>query len=157
VDVDGLATSFMSDRVFVDSNVFVYLFDADSPDKQLKSRNLLEELSQESILVVSTQVIQEFYVSVTRMLKRPLPPQEATEATRSLSAYSIVQVDVPLIFRAIELSQSETVSFWDAMIIRAGMESGCARILSEDLQHGRRLGDTKIENPFLSAQPIRRQ
>jgi predicted nucleic acid-binding protein len=60
-------------------------------------------------------------------------------------------VDVPLIFQAIELSQRETVSFWDALIIRAGMESGCARLLSEDLQDGRRYGDTRIENPFLSA------
>lgn len=141
----------MSDRVFLDSNVLVYLFDSDTPDKQSRSRALLEDLSQDFILVVSTQVLQEFYVSVTRKLKRPLAPQEAMEATRGLTAYSVVQVDVPLIFRAIELSQRETVSFWDALIVRAGMESTCARLLSEDLQHGRSFEGTRIENPFLSA------
>ena len=141
----------MSDRVFLDSNVLVYLFDADTPDKQSRSRALLDNLAQDSFLVVSTQVLQEFYVSVTRKLKRPLAPEEAAEATRSLAVYSVVQVDVPLIFRAIELSQRETVSFWDALIIRAGMESACKRLLSEDLQHGRIFDDTRIENPFLSA------
>jgi predicted nucleic acid-binding protein len=87
---------------------------------------------------------------VTRKLKKPLAPQEATEATRGLSAYSVVQVDVPLIFGAIELSQRESVSFWDALIIRAGVESRCARLLSEDLPHGRSFDGTRIENPFLS-------
>jgi predicted nucleic acid-binding protein len=141
----------MSDRVFLDSNVLVYLFDSDTPDKQSTARALLDELSRDSILVLSTQVLQEFYVSVTRKLKRPLAPREATEATRGLSAFSVVQVDVPLIFRAIELSQRETVSLWDALIIRAGMESTCARLLSEDLQHGRSFDGTRIENPFLAA------
>jgi predicted nucleic acid-binding protein len=141
----------MSDRVFVDTNVFVYLFDADTPDKQATSRELLRNLSQNAILVVSTQVLQEFYVSVTRKLATPLPLREATEATERLSAYTVVQIDAPLIFRAIELSQRETISFWDAMIVRAGMEAGCARILSEDLQHGRVFEDTRIDNPFLSA------
>jgi predicted nucleic acid-binding protein len=141
----------MSARIFLDSNVLVYLFDGDAPDKQARARSVLDELSQDSALVVSTQVLQEFYVSVTRKLTRPLAPREAANATREVAACSVVQVDVPLIFRAIELSQREAVSFWDALIIRAGMESGCTRILSEDLQDGRRFGDMAIENPFLSA------
>ncbi|MGH9323594.1 MAG: PIN domain-containing protein [Vicinamibacteria bacterium] len=143
----------MSDRVFVDTNVFVYLFDVDSPGKRSIARELLTELSHSAVLVVSTQVLQEFYVSVTRKLATPLPAEEAAEATRALSAYTVVQVDAPLIFRAIELCQRETVSFWDGLIIRAGVEAGCARIVSEDLQHGRSFDDTWIENPFLTSGP----
>ena len=139
----------MSDRVFVDTNVFVYLFDGDTPDKQSVARELVAELSKNAILVLSTQVLQEFYVSVLRKLEKPLPPRQAQQATEELSAYTVVQVDTPLIFRAIELSQSETVSFWDALIIRAAMEAGCVRILSEDLQDGRSFGDTRVANPFV--------
>lgn len=141
----------MSDRVFVDTNVFVYLFDGDTPDKQSLARELLRELSKSAIVVLSTQVLQEFYVSVLRKLETPLPPEEARKATQDLSAYTVVQVDTPLIFRAIELSQSETLSLWDALIVRAATEAGCVRLLSEDLQDGRSFGGMRVENPFVPA------
>jgi predicted nucleic acid-binding protein len=138
----------MSGRVFVDTNVFVYLFASDEPDKQTTARGVLVRAAGETRLVVSTQVLQEFYVSVTRKLAQPLPPSQAVEATRRLAAYQVIQVDPPMIFRAIAASQQEKVSFWDALIIRAALESGCELLLSEDLQHGRRLESLRIENPF---------
>jgi predicted nucleic acid-binding protein len=141
----------MSDRVFVDTNVFVYLFDGDTPDKQSIASERLRELSKKANVVLSTQVLQEFYVSVSRKLETPLPPDQAQRATHELSAYTVVQVDTPLIFRAIDLSQSETLSFWDALIVRAAAEAGCARILSEDFQDGRKFGATRVENPFVRA------
>ena len=139
----------MSDSVFVDTNVFVYLFDSEDLKKQETARVLLERLAEEATIVVSTQVLQEFYVSVTRKLAEPLPPQNAMEATRGLSAYRVVQVDPPMIFAAIALHEKEKTSFWDALIVRAALESGCERLISEDLQHGRRFENLRIDNPFL--------
>ncbi|HXV61308.1 MAG TPA: PIN domain-containing protein [Vicinamibacteria bacterium] len=138
----------MSDRVFVDTNVLVYLFDSDQPEKQDSARNLLNRLVKEATIVVSTQVLQEFYVTVTMKLAEPLPPQDAIDATRGISAYHVVQVDPSLIFAAIKLHEEEGTSFWDAMIIRAALESGCELLMSEDMQHGRRFGNLTVDNPF---------
>ena len=88
----------MSGNVFVDTNVFVYLFDADDPTRQDIARSLIDRLAKEATIVVSTQVLQEFYVSVTRKLAEPLPPQQAMEATRGLSTYRVVQLDPSIDF-----------------------------------------------------------
>ena len=97
----------MSGNVFVDTNVFVYLFDADDPTRQDIARSLIDRLAKEATIVVSTQVLQEFYVSVTRKLAEPLPPQQAMEATRGLSTYRVVQLDPSMIFAAIALHEKE--------------------------------------------------
>jgi len=139
----------MSGSVFVDTNVFVYLFDSDEPTKQDTARNLLDRLANEATIVVSTQVLQEFYVSVTRKLAQPLPPENAVEATRGLATYHVVQVDPSMIFTAITLHENEKTSFWDALILRAALESGCELLVSEDMQHGRRFENLRVDNPFL--------
>lgn len=139
----------MSGNVFVDTNVFVYLFDSDESEKQDAARSLLDHLSNTATIVVSTQVLQEFYVSVTRKLAKPLPPQTAMEATRRLSTYRVVQVDPAMIFTAIALCEKDKTSFWDALIVRAALESGCELLVSEDMQHGRRFEDLRVDNPFL--------
>jgi len=139
----------MSGRVFVDTNVFVYLFDSDESTKQNTARNLLDRLANEATIVVSTQVLQEFYVSVTRKLAQPLPPENAVEATRGLATYHVVQVDPSMVFTAIALHQHEKTSFWDALILRAALESGCELLVSEDMQHGKRFENLRVDNPFL--------
>jgi predicted nucleic acid-binding protein len=138
----------MSDRVFLDTNVVVYLFDADSPDRQARAREIFSSDGEAFDLVLSTQVLQEFYVTATRKLERPLADEDALEAVRSLSQMTVVQTDPPLILSAIELSQQHTVAFWDALVIEAAQAAGCSRLLSEDLQAGRRFGDLLVENPF---------
>ena len=85
---------------------------------------------------------------MTRKLARPLNPRGALEAVRSFSVFPLVPVDGSLIVRAIELHQRHTLSFWDALVVQAAMEGGCDRLLSEDLETGRRFGDLVIENPF---------
>ena len=139
----------MSGNVFVDTNVFVYLFDADDPTRQDIARSLIDRLAKEATIVVSTQVLQEFYVSVTRKLAEPLPSQPAMEATRGLSTYRVVQLDPSMIFAAIALHEKEKTSFWDGLIVRAALESGCELLMSEDMQHGRRFEGLKIDNPFI--------
>ena len=138
----------MSDRFFVDTNVAVYLFDVDNPEKQRRARRVFDTEGPAGRLVVSTQVLQEFYVSVTRKLGRPLPDVEAEAATRDLAALDVVEIDAPMVLRAISLAREHTVSLWDALIIESAQARGCAKLLTEDMQDGRRFGDLVIENPL---------
>lgn len=140
----------MSDRLFVDTNVVVYLFDADAPDKRQRAREIFEAEGPEGRLVLSTQVIQEFYVSVTRKLEHPLPEDEAEAAAKELALLDVVEIEVPMVLRAISLARRHTLSLWDALIVEAALQRGCTRLLSEDMQDGRRFGDLTIENPFSS-------
>ncbi len=138
----------MKDRTFVDTNVLVYLFDADSPDKQVRARQILEQDGARSYLVLSTQVLQEFYVTVTRKLGVPLAPETALAVTKRFAELHIVHIDARLVLDAIALSQRHTVSMWDGLILQAALGSGCTRLLTEDLHHGWDLDGLRVENPF---------
>jgi predicted nucleic acid-binding protein len=138
----------MSGSVFFDTNVLVYLYDTDSPQKQDKAEALLEEYGGSGNAFLSTQVLQEFYVNVSRKFARRLSHEEAFQATENLSRLPVVQVDVSLILGAISLGKQLQVSFWDSLIIQAALRARCQRLLTEDLQHGRVIGDLRIEDPF---------
>ena len=107
----------MKERVFLDTNVLVYLFDADDPAKQRRVQALLSDRELRAQLILSTQVLQEFYVSVTRKLGTPLDPEAAFQAVQDLAAFPVVQIDPPLILLAIQRSRKAKVSFWDALIL----------------------------------------
>ena len=139
-------------RVFLDTNVLVYLFDEDSPSHQQQAREVFAAHSRAGLIVLSPQVLQEFYVTVTRKLSRPLAPEAALAAVTSLAAFPLVAVDGGTVLRAVHLHQSATLSFWDALIVQAALEGNCKRILSKDLQPGRRFGDLAVENPFAALQ-----
>lgn len=141
--------SYMSDRVFLDTNVLVYVFDHDTPVKRERAKRILEGATPGEVLVTSTQVLQEFYVTVTRKLKRPVPDADALAAVRGFSQLSMVQIDSPMIHGAIEFSQQKRISFWDALIVQAALEAGCDRLLTEDLHTGCEIGRLRIENPFV--------
>lgn len=136
----------MSGRTFLDTNVFVYLFDRDAPAKQRRAREVVGHLGPAAVL--STQVLQEFYVIVTRKLAKPLRAAEAEGAVHDLAALDVVVLDVPMVKRAVALSRADALSFWDALIVEAARAHGCNRLLTEDLQDGRAFGDLQVENPF---------
>jgi predicted nucleic acid-binding protein len=138
----------MSGRVFLDTNVLVYLFDQDTPQKRDQARRILQDAALIDDLVISTQVLQELYVTVTRKLKRPLAEADALTAVRSFGQLATVQVDTPMIERAIEFSQQHRISFWDALIVQAALEAGCNRLLTEDLHGGWSIDRLRVENPF---------
>ncbi len=138
----------MSGRTFLDTNVLVYLLDAGSPRKQETARAIVSELGRSGRAVVSTQVLQEFYVTVTRKLSPPLSPAEGAEATEGLTALSIVQIDTPMILAAIARCREASISLWDSLIVEAALAGQCDRLLSEDLQNGRAFGSLRVENPF---------
>jgi len=139
----------MNDCVFLDTNVLVYLFDADAPQKQARARAILEMAAIARRVLLSTQVLQEFYVSVTRKLAQPLGPSAAYRAVEDLTAFSIVQIDTLLVLTAIQRHQKEHISFWDALIVEAALAGGATMLYTEDLQHGRIIEGLKVENPFL--------
>lgn len=133
---------------FVDTNVLVYAYDQDEPAKQALAKNLLRELARDGVLVLSTQVLQEFFVTVTRKLTRPLPQDDAIMALRAWSQVPLVQIDPPLILEAANTSRSVKLSFWDALILEAAVARRCERVLSEDLQSGFSFKGLRVENPF---------
>lgn len=138
----------MKERVFLDTNVLVYLFDADAPAKQQRARALLSSQELRAQVILSTQVLQEFYVSVTRKLAVPLDSDTALKAVQDLSVFPIVQIDTPLILLAIQRSHKTKISFWDALIVEAALVAGATLLYSEDFQDGAVFGKLRIRNPF---------
>jgi predicted nucleic acid-binding protein len=135
-------------RTFFDTNILVYAFDRDSPDRSRRAHELMREHVTSGGLLLSTQVLQEFYVTVTRKLARPLPEETALAALQRLASLPTVQVDSRLVLEAASRSRVLQLSFWDALIIQAAIEGGASHLLSEDLQHGRRIDGLTIQNPF---------
>jgi predicted nucleic acid-binding protein len=143
----------MNESVFLDTNVLVYLFDSDAPAKQSRAREILSSRALRGHLILSTQVLQEFYVSVTRKLAVPLEPETAAQAVRGLATLSVVQIDPPLILAAIARSETARLSFWDALIVEAARAGGAAQLYSEDLQDGLVIDNIRIINPFVRRSP----
>jgi predicted nucleic acid-binding protein len=137
----------MTDSAFLDTNVLVYAIDDSDPGKRDKARSILAA-AEPGRLVVSTQVLSEFYVVATRKLERPLPEPDAAEAVDQLSRLPTVITDAGLVRSAIGISRSARISFWDALIVAAAAVGGCDRVLTEDLADGASIGPVKIENPF---------
>jgi len=135
-------------RVFVDTNVLVYLFDAQEPTKQARAREIVSELARNSSLVVSSQVLSELYVTVTRKLAYPLEASAALRALADLAVYPVVAVDAALVLRAAARAVAEQVAYWDALILEAAVEAGAGTVYSEDLQHGRTYQGVTVRDPF---------
>ena len=138
-----------AERWFVDTNVLVYLFDGDSPDKQAKARRILEDNADR--IVLSTQVLGEFYVTVTRKLATPLAAGPAAEAVNGLCAFPVRPLGAGLVRAAVRRSASSRLSYWDALIVESAMEAGAAVLLTEDLQAGRTFDALRVVNPFANA------
>ena len=134
---------------FLDTNVFVYLVDARAPAKQAIAKSLVGQALSEGSGVISHQVVQEtlhvlgskFRVATTRadredMMREVLMPMWQVQPSEALYR------------AAIEVQERQGFGFYDSLIVAAALQSGCKRLLSEDLQHGQRIGKLRIENPF---------
>ena len=137
----------MNERVFLDTNVLVYADDLDAGHKNVIARRIVHDALLNGNGVLSTQVLQEFFVVSTRKLG--VGADKARRKVELLSTLDVVRVEVEEILNAIDLHRLHSVSFWDALIVRCAATAGCTRLYSEDLQHGRTLSGVKIENPFL--------
>ena len=125
----------MTGIAFFDTNVLVYLFDAGAPAKRERAQEILEQKAADGNAVLSTQVLQEFYVTITRKLAVPVDEETAEQAVRDLSVLPVVSPDPSMILGAIARSRRLRLSFWDSLILESAIASGAAILLSEDLQH----------------------
>jgi predicted nucleic acid-binding protein len=139
--------------VFIDTNVLVYAHDRSETQRQPVAQALLAELWQNRTGALSTQVLQEFYVVATRKYDPPMSRREARQLVDAYSHWQLVQVDVALILAASQLEEHHTISFWDALIVEAARRAGANRLVTEDLQTGRRLAGVLIHNPFTRPGP----
>jgi predicted nucleic acid-binding protein len=124
--------------------------DDESRKKELALRTFEREI-ETNLAVLSTQVLQEFYVYATRKLATPLAPERAAPRVRDLARLPLVRVDEAMILAAIERHRRMSFTFWDALILEAALKGGADRLLSDDLQHGQNIEGLRVENPFLEA------
>jgi len=136
----------MSARSFLDSNILVYTDDTGAPEKQAQALDLLERCRIEQSGVVSTQVLQEYFVTSTKKLK--VSVEVARRKTELFGHFNLVRIGLEDILAATDLHHAHQISFWDALIVRAALRSGCSILFSEDLQTGRRINGLEIVNPF---------
>ena len=134
--------------VFVDSNVLVYARDAGEAIKQPQALAWLEHLWRTRSGRLSFQVLQEFYVTVTKKFDPGLTPADAREEVRSFLAWRPLAVDDEMLEAAWALQDHHSLSFWDALILGAAQASGCQRVLSEDFSDGEIYGGVEVVNPF---------
>jgi predicted nucleic acid-binding protein len=136
------------DRVFVDTNVLVYAYDADAADKHEVAQRRLAELWNDETGAVSVQILQEFYVAATRKLPRPITKRVAREVIDTYDTWSPHRPTTADLIAASELEERHRLAFWDALVIIAAQRCECATLLSEDLQSGQRFGPVTVVNPF---------
>jgi predicted nucleic acid-binding protein len=138
----------MTAQTFVDTNVFVYARQSNEATKQPMAARWLERLWQEQTGRTSVQVLNEYYVTLTRKIKPPVAPTEAWEDVKSFIAWSPQPMDVELLHRGHEIEQRYRLSWWDSLIVGAAQLQNCVLLLTEDLQDRSVYGGVTVRNPF---------
>ena len=134
-------------KIFIDTNILVYTVDNFNAKKKIKARNILKEMAKVNRPVISTQVLQEFYVIGTTKLK--IDPILTKNILHTFENMEIVAIDTFLIKEAIDTSVLNKISFWDALIVVSAESAKCEKIYTEDLNHGQIIRGVKIENPLM--------
>ncbi|MFW6164302.1 MAG: PIN domain-containing protein [Planctomycetota bacterium] len=132
-------------KVFIDTNVLVYSMDARYPAKRDHARRKLDALPDDAG-VISTQVLEEAYVTFTRKLG--MAPLEAKASVSLLTAFEVVTVDADLVLKAIDCAILDTLSLWDALIVAAAASANCEKVWTEDMNDGQVILGVRIVNPF---------
>jgi predicted nucleic acid-binding protein len=135
--------------VFVDSSVLIYVRDSADPEKQAQAAAWMGELWRSRRGRLSSQVLSEFYVTVTQKLRPGLDRESARADVRMLSAWQPIPLDEPVFDEAWHIQDRYGLSFWDALIVGAARVCGCGYVLSEDLQDGQDLAGIRVVSPFL--------
>ena len=132
---------------FFDTNVLLYVFDRAESIKQARAQDLVTAHMTARDMVLSTQVLQELYVTLTR--KKQLGAADALEVVTTFAQERIVPASADLVLRGLALSQQRQLSVWDALIVQAALQAGCTTLYSEDFQNGARFDELVVLNPFL--------
>jgi predicted nucleic acid-binding protein len=137
----------MSAKTFVDSNILIYAHDIDAKAKHDTARSVLRELWSERTGVLSVQVLQEFYVNVTRKIASPLSKDAARLVVNSYSIWC-TETTPAEIATAFRIEDESRIKFWDALIVASAAKAGAVRVLSEDMNDQQMIAGVRIENPF---------
>jgi predicted nucleic acid-binding protein len=138
----------MSDRYFVDTNILMYAHDASAGVKHKRARSLVEELWRDRTGVLSTQVLQELSVNLSRKAAHPLDIKATRDVVADYLTWQVVVNGGESILEALDLEARYRISFWDALIVQAAQASGAEVLYSEDLSAGHRYGSVRVVNPF---------
>jgi predicted nucleic acid-binding protein len=147
----GAVTIYMTDERalgFVDTNVLVYAFDKSGSPKQRAAQRLMNELMEKDLLRVSTQVLQELFVTLTRKVSQPCSIKEALAVLEDLTAWPLMVVDYQAIRAAAGLADRAKLSFWDALVVVAAARTGAVVLYTEDLNDGQEILGVRVSNPF---------
>jgi len=139
----------MSGKIFVDTNILVYSRDSSESEKQSKAQKWLEFLWKNESGRLSTQVMNEYYVTVTQKLKPGLSKQQARSDLRALAVWQPLDISFDLIEASWNTQDKYQYSWWDSLIVTSALFLDCTYLLSEDMQHEHQIGDLTIINPFI--------
>lgn len=138
----------MSGKVFLDTNILIYAHDLDAGIKHNIALQIVKDLWENKNGVLSTQILQEFYINVTKKIPSPISPLEAREIIRAYLNWDIKENHPMSIIRASEIEEKYCISFWHALVVLAAYEAKVDKILTEDLNAGQIIEGILIENPF---------
>jgi len=133
-------------KVFIDTNILIYAMDKYHPEKRSRCRDLLKSLSIELKGVISTQVMQEFYVTATRKLGAD--PLAVKDLLSAFERFETVLITPEIIREAVDCSILNRLSFWDSLIVSAAERASCETLWTEDLNQGQMIKGVRIENPL---------
>lgn len=141
---------------FVDTNVLVYAFDKSGSPKRQIAQRLIDDLMASGQLRLSTQVLQELFVTLTRKVSQRCSTDEALTILDDLTAWPLLIIDYGAIREAARLSGRSKLSFWDALIVIAAALSGASVLYTEDMNDGQEIHGVQIRNPFHGLDPTNR-
>jgi len=136
----------MAAKVFIDTNLLVYSMDNSEPQKKKKCREALRRVKDKYRGVLSTQVMQEFFVAATKKLG--VDALQVKNIVRQFENFEVVTISPGLIYEAIDCSILNQLSFWDSLIVVAAESAKCNEIWTEDLNAGQIIKGIRIVNPL---------
>jgi len=133
---------------FIDTNILVYAYDRSSGGKHAIAAQLVKACWENGNGCISIQVLQEFYVNVTRKIAHPLEPQTVRQIIADLAHWRLHLPEANDVLQAIDFQQLYQLSFWDAMVLQSAARLGCTQLISEDFNDGQTYGAVRVINPF---------
>ncbi len=140
--------SMLEDKTFIDTNIIIYAYDVTAGKKHKAAGNIMADLWNSGLGVISTQVLQEFFVNVVQKIPKPIDKKQAKEIVSDFLKWHVVVNTGDSIIEAIDIFLKYRYSFWDSMIIEAAITGGAAVLVSEDLQEGQVISGVTIRNLF---------
>jgi predicted nucleic acid-binding protein len=138
------------DKVFLDTNILVYAYDISAGNKHDIARSIVADLWNLRTGTLSIQVLQEFFINVTKKIPKPLDIKPAKDILRDFLLWEVIDNDGELLLSAIDIQIKYHYAFWDSLIIAAAVISGSSVLLTEDLKHGQTIEEVMIKNPFMN-------